>query len=142
MRDRAEELLAEMERTVRGLGTTLQDAEGSVAEVERALSLVRSEAVGRLPTGPPTPAPPTPAPLAPQSSSVAATVEQTAAQDAELVEPAAEREPAWEPGPTPMPEPETVPALASGPHGVERTLRQQEDSDQRPLGWLFRSTRP
>lgn len=56
VRHRAEELLTGMETVVRGLGRSLQQAEGSVAEVERSLHLVRTDTLERLPDTPAGPA--------------------------------------------------------------------------------------
>lgn len=149
VRQRAEELLAGIETVVRGLGSTLQQAEGSVSEMERSLHQVRSDAVERLPE---TPAGPSPRELA----AAAETAERAARTEAILDDlaarssatadeaPAAEPDPVEatpEPGPAPEPtvavktlstEPAPAPTYPSGP---------ESEADQRPLGWLFRTPR-
>jgi hypothetical protein len=153
VRHRAEELLAGMETVVRGLGSTLQQAEGSVAEMEKSLHQVRSDAVERLPE---TPVGPSPSELA----EAAAAAERAARTEALLVD-LAERSVAPEPLPEPAPVPVTVTEPVEVVDAVEDDAARPAGSGlaparlpeapahvgldgdvQRPLGWLFRSTRP
>ncbi|WP_244929169.1 ATP synthase F0 subunit B [Nocardioides sp. W7] len=129
VRHRAEELLSGLEKVVRGLGTTLQQAEGSVDEVERTLTHLRTETVARLPE----------TPAGPSSEFVESEdAAERARTEMAFAEITADR----------TPEPALVESVARAdreltttPHAFDRSELHQSNGDQRPLGWLFRSTR-
>lgn len=147
VRHRAEELVAGLETVLRGLGSTLQQAQGAVEEIERTLHRVRTDALEQLPETPAGPAP-------------RVVVEGVAS---------AAPHPATDPGPHPGASPaEVEPArlevvetagdvteetaedataitqVELDPASIVRATadRHPVDHDQRPLGWLFRSTKP
>lgn len=147
IRRRAEELLTGIDVTVRGLGSALQQAEGSVFEVERALTHLRDDAIAELPERPSE----RPAGRSPQDLAEAAdaaersarteaalsglTLEVSSSQDEPFTEPLTDRTSAPSPA-------DAGGGEAPEPTSTERAWPADADSDQRPLGWLFRSTKP
>lgn len=155
VRHRAEELLTGIDVIVRGLGSALQQAEGSVFEMERSLTHLRDDAIARLPE---TPSGPSPRELAEAAEaaersarteaalsglSVDAPRVATAAPDPALLDarPATSDPVSSDPvSSDPVPAERVAPAPGAAP-APDRAWSADADPDQRPLGWLFRSTR-
>lgn len=138
VRHRAEELLAGIDVVVRGLGSALQQAEGSVFEMERSLTHLRDDAIARLPE---TPSGPSPRELAVAAEQAERTVRAEATLAGLSVDPP-RLEDAPGPDPTTVGAPAAVEAVRPDSTVPQSSWPERIDPDQRPLGWLFRSAKP